>query len=314
MGTRLIENVCWCVQLSKNNSIYLPFPPTTVEELTARSDKNAQHSPAGDRTPRSSDCRSDALTTEQRRQLSERREFARNPCRDFVAQWLERATGDWKAVRFDPWRGCAVFFRLVELSVLLPLSEKREENLTSSYFVLQAEAGAFFTVFGISMAMMDTGYSASTVFSLLAPTIELATLLILAPSLIWFTFGGVFIRPGQAWIGIRWLEQTSFILFSFKAIMVTEFEGLTFNCTQLLPCAPTYDVIEYENVIFNFSQVAQDDQCVVMPCQYPDGAAVLSSVDVNLSIGEYTAIVVGMDFFYKLLSTFLLKYVRVGGV
>ena len=49
-------------------SISLPFSPTKIEELTAGSDG----------------------------QLGERREFTRSPCHGFVAQWMERLTGNWK--------------------------------------------------------------------------------------------------------------------------------------------------------------------------------------------------------------------------
>ena len=62
--------------------------------------------------------------------ISEGREFARSPCRSFVAQWLERPTDDWKTQVLSPARLRCVF-HLIQLSVLLSLS--REEGREFDY-------------------------------------------------------------------------------------------------------------------------------------------------------------------------------------
>ena len=47
----------------------------------------------------------------------------------FVAQWLERSTRILQDPGFDSRQGCAVFFRLIRLSVLLSLSELKENRI-----------------------------------------------------------------------------------------------------------------------------------------------------------------------------------------
>ena len=59
----------------------------------------------------------------------ERREFARSACCDFVAQWLERSTKSSEDPGSNPVL-CKVFFCLVQLSVLLSLSEEKERIWT----------------------------------------------------------------------------------------------------------------------------------------------------------------------------------------
>ena len=61
----------------------------------------------------------------------ESREFTRCSRCGFVAQWLERATrpDDSQDPGFDSRRGCAVFLRLIRLSVLLSLSELKEKRI-----------------------------------------------------------------------------------------------------------------------------------------------------------------------------------------
>ena len=64
--------------------------------------------------------------SDEKTQLGESREFTRSSRCGFVAQWLERATST-QDLGFDSRRGCAVFFRLIRLSVLSlsVLKEKR---------------------------------------------------------------------------------------------------------------------------------------------------------------------------------------------
>ena len=71
--------------------------PTKIEELAAGSDEKTQRSPAGN-------C-------------------------GFVAQWLERATRIRKTLGSIPGGGCAVFFRLIRLPVLLSLSVLKEKRI-----------------------------------------------------------------------------------------------------------------------------------------------------------------------------------------
>ena len=60
-------------------------------------------------------------------QLGERQKFERSSCRGFVAQWLERTTGNRKTQVRSPAGLRCVFFRLIQLSVHICRIEKRKE-------------------------------------------------------------------------------------------------------------------------------------------------------------------------------------------
>ena len=70
------------------------------------------------------------LVVKQNWQFGERQKFARSSCRGFVAQWLERPTGNRKTRVRSPAGLRCVFFRLIQLSVHICRIEKKRSLTT----------------------------------------------------------------------------------------------------------------------------------------------------------------------------------------
>ena len=75
------------------------------------------------------DIQCDFAIWEKNWQLGERREFTHSSCRGFVLLWLERATRVRKPLGSIPCGAALFFFRLIRQSVLLSLSEPKEERI-----------------------------------------------------------------------------------------------------------------------------------------------------------------------------------------
>ena len=67
-------------------------------------------------------------------QFGERQKFARSSCHGFVAQWLERPTGNRKTWVWSPAGLRCVFFRLIQLSVHICRIEKERSMIRCACF------------------------------------------------------------------------------------------------------------------------------------------------------------------------------------
>lgn len=120
---------------------------------------------------------------------------------------------------------------------------------------LQPEAAKFGWFFLINVLVMMNSYAVCMLFSNLAKNLQVANLAAPLVLVLYLLPSGFLIKLSSLPVYWRWLEYISFFRFGFESLVINEFSGLTFTCSNTSKALDTCctDGIECVNAELGFS-------------------------------------------------------------
>jgi len=75
-----------------------------------------------------------------------------------------------------------------------------------------------------------TSQSLGLLISAITPSVQVGQGIAPVIVIVFMLFGGFFLNTANVWVGFVWIEYISFIGYTFKALAVNEYAGMTFTC------------------------------------------------------------------------------------
>eukprot|EP00123_Amoebidium_parasiticum_P015471 comp22988_c0_seq1/m.36596 comp22988_c0_seq1/g.36596 ORF comp22988_c0_seq1/g.36596 comp22988_c0_seq1/m.36596 type:complete len:647 (-) comp22988_c0_seq1:242-2182(-) len=103
---------------------------------------------------------------------------------------------------------------------------------TITYWMLglQASAAKFFFFLLTLVTHHFTSQGIGLLLSAATPSIQVGQAVGPVLIVLLMLFGGFYLNSDDIWVGFKWIEYISFITYTFRALVINEFEGLTFTC------------------------------------------------------------------------------------
>ena len=94
------------------------------------------------------------------------------------------------------------------------------------------EASRFFVFTLMMLTVILTAQSFGIFLSAISPSLAIAQMLAPTITVLLMLFGGFYLNMDNIFAGFKWIEIFSFMQYCYTALMINEFEGLEFNCTD----------------------------------------------------------------------------------
>lgn len=121
-------------------------------------------------------------------------------------------------------------FYLSSMAVMLPI-ETVPQILTNVVLFFMTNLGGSFWIFcGVLTLENLVGVSLGMFLSALFKNVQMASQLAPVVVILFLVFGGQMINEGSVPVYFVWLKEISFIRYAFKAAVVNELEGASFEC------------------------------------------------------------------------------------
>jgi ATP-binding cassette, subfamily G (WHITE), member 2 len=107
------------------------------------------------------------------------------------------------------------------------------------------------------------------------------------------------------------LSYTSIFRYSFQSMVQNEFAGRVFNCSS--DCSVKNGTfINYENIVIDLKSI-EKEVCNATSCAFATGEAVIKEINSD-SVPLYgnILIMVGMILFYRIVTYFVLRFMKWG--
>jgi ABC-type multidrug transport system permease subunit len=153
-------------------------------------------------------------------------------------------------------------FYLSALVVMVPLESIPLMMNNAILFFMVNLSGSFWVFYGVLLLEIMVGISLGMMLSASFKNVTMAAQLAPAVVILFLTFSGFLINEDSVPIYFIWLREISFIRYAFKALMVNEFEGTTFECDASpgAPCVTQGDQVLQQ---LNFTEEGLLEKCAV---------------------------------------------------
>jgi ABC-type multidrug transport system ATPase subunit/ABC-type multidrug transport system permease subunit len=129
-------------------------------------------------------------------------------------------------------------FYISSLTVMVPVESLPLMLNNAILFFMVNLSGSFWVFFGILSLENIVGISLGMMLSACFKNVQMASQLAPAVVILFLTFSGFLINEDSVPVYFIWLREMSFIRYTFKALVVNEFDGATFECdaASAAPC------------------------------------------------------------------------------
>lgn len=182
-------------------------------------------------------------------------------------------------------------------------------NATVCYWMvgLRPDFGAYIVFVLVCLICTLCVQGATLVFSALSPSADIANVFMGLVMLIFMSFAGYFLSIPNIPVFFKPFEYISPYKYAYRALLVNDFTGITFNCTTAIAPEAASAPMAASNFTAPFAAMSP-------LCPYPDGVSALQYLRMtDMSIVADSMILLGMTVIYRIIVYIILLFVKVGG-